>query len=338
MGDDLIPQPPPDAARDDENLRGDSAVDDDYHQEANGASARRASSSMLGRSPRKHTPAREVTFKDDVDPSNGDASGDDVSSAPSSGRLRTSHSPRRSPSSSQPTSPGVRTPTGHGSQPTELPRQPEHPREPSRYDRAPHSEPTRPAASRPPPPPAVDAAASTSTGSLGVPPSATPVALAYTPPPPKTDSPDSPRGDNADGRALPSGHQPRPPPPAPTAAQAVDVAGESDEASAADQDVVRKYEQRVKLIEERQRQVRQMREEQEAKLRQLREQQKAKDEADRQRIHAEYEESQDALAKEQPDVAHPLYLTNDRHAALLLHKLNAEIAQAERERAARDEY
>jgi len=94
----------------------------------------------------------------------------------------------------------------------------------------------------------------------------------------------------------------------------------------------------VKLIEERQRHVRQMREEQEERLRQLREQQRAKDEGDRKLIHEEYEQSQEDLKREQPDVAHPLYLTNDRHAALLLHKLNAEIAQAERERAGRDEY
>lgn len=111
-----------------------------------------------------------------------------------------------------------------------------------------------------------------------------------------------------------------------------------ENASAEDEQVVRKYEQRVRALEERQQQVRRMREEQEQRLKQLRERQQVKDEAGRQRVHTEYEAQQAALQREQPDVQHPLYQTNDRHAALLLHKLNEEIAQAEKERAYRNEY
>ena len=116
------------------------------------------------------------------------------------------------------------------------------------------------------------------------------------------------------------------------------VAEEEKAHLAAEDAVVQNFEARVKALEERHNKVRLMREEQERRLTELKARQHLNTEDDRQRVHLEYELNKDVLSREQPEVQHPLYLTADRHAALLLHKLHLEIEQAEKDRQFRQEY
>ena len=120
-----------------------------------------------------------------------------------------------------------------------------------------------------------------------------------------------------------------PPPPAkelvPHDLQASPVAGMEDTDGGSPSE-------RIRILEQRHREIKEKRRQHEEELRLLREKQLLRDEAQRSRVHREYEQNERLLEEEQPHLNHPLNSTNDRHAALLLHKLHEEIENAERER------
>jgi hypothetical protein len=96
--------------------------------------------------------------------------------------------------------------------------------------------------------------------------------------------------------------------------------------------------ERIRQLEAQHRAIKLQREEHERELQRLKEKQQLRDQEQRKRVHKEYEAQQNLLQEEQPHLNHPLTSTNDRHAALLLHKLQEEIALAEKEREIYNEY
>lgn len=97
-----------------------------------------------------------------------------------------------------------------------------------------------------------------------------------------------------------------------------------------DDELVRKYEQRLKDLESKQQRLQKLREDQVTRLQDLKNKQILVDEQARAGVRRQYEAKQMQLQEQQPEQAHPLVATNDKHAALVLQELQQEVQEAER--------
>lgn len=97
-----------------------------------------------------------------------------------------------------------------------------------------------------------------------------------------------------------------------------------------DTEIVKRYEERLRSLEERQSKLRRLREEQIERISHLKNKQQLVNEHRRADVHRQYEAKASELSAEQPEKMHPLQSTTDRHAALVLHELQAEVMDAER--------
>ena len=96
-----------------------------------------------------------------------------------------------------------------------------------------------------------------------------------------------------------------------------------------DEALLRQYEDKLRQFEERHLAIRKSREDASERMKKLSEKQQLLDKSKREKVNVEYESQAPVLAVMQPDLPHPLYSTNDRHAALVLQKLQEEVQKVE---------
>ena len=116
----------------------------------------------------------------------------------------------------------------------------------------------------------------------------------------------------------------------PKESDAVEIESADNDDSAAEDELMKKYDERLRALEIKYRDGRKNREEYERRIAELRVKQQLIDENKRKDVHREYERKRKELELEQPQLNHPLSSTTDRHAALILHELQEEVQVAER--------
>ena len=93
-----------------------------------------------------------------------------------------------------------------------------------------------------------------------------------------------------------------------------------------DERILRFYEEKLRVFEARHNQAKKARDEAQDRVKRLGEKQQMLDCKKRAQLHAEYEARVPQLIEQQPEVNHPLYRTNERHAALVLQKIHEEMS------------